>query len=132
MKHKIFPILLCVWIALWIAFTARELFVKDNIRDYRALLSRTLDGKRAYVTGDRLYEFLVFCREKAPQGATFALAGVEEGSIEQRRAVYYLYPLLASRQPDMIFVYDKPGAAQAGYAVFAVLDDSRYILKKAK
>ncbi len=132
MKHKIFPILLCVWIVLWIGFTARELFVKDSVRDYRALLSRTLEGKRSYVTGDRLYEFLMFCKEKAPQGATYAIAGLDDGSIEKRRAAYYLYPLLESREPDLIFVFDKPDAGQAGYGVFAGLDGSRYILKKAK
>ena len=37
-----------------------------------------------------------------------------------------------SREPDLIFVFDKPDAGQAGYTAFAGLDASRYILKKAK
>jgi hypothetical protein len=132
MKNKILIIIFIVWIALWAGFTARELFVKTNLRDYRALLSRTFEGKRSYVTGDNLYEFLRFCRDKSPKGSTFSLAGIEDGSIEQRRAVYYLYPLIESADPDLVFVYNKPGVEKTGYVPSASLDASRYILKKVK
>jgi hypothetical protein len=132
MRYRIVTLVFIVWIVLWACFFARELFVKGNMRDYRELISRTLDGKRSYVTGDNLYEFLVFCWNNAPKGSTYALEGLDEGSIEQRRAAYYLYPLIEGPNPDLVFVYNKASLAKSGYAVVAALDDSRYILKKVK
>lgn len=132
MKYRILKILFLVWMILWLMFVARELFVKSNIADYRALLSRTLEGKRSYVTGDRLYDFLTFCRKNLPPDAAYELAGVEDGSIEKRRAVYYLYPALESRDPEFILFYDIAGPARGGYEKSASMDGSRYILKKMK
>lgn len=132
MRYRIVATLFAVWVILWAAFFARELFVKGAMADYRALLLRTLEGKRSYVTGDRLYEFLIFCRDKAPKGSLYAIEGLDEGSIERRRAAYYLYPLIESPRADLVFVYDKVGAARTGYEIFAGLDESRYILKKVK
>ena len=132
MKNRILKILFLVWVVLWGAFTARELFVKGNISDYKALLARPLEGKHAYLMGDDLYGFVRFCNEKTPEDATFRLEGLDAGSIEARRAVYYFYPRLTAEKPDFIFVYDKPRTAVPGYALFARMDPSRYILKKAR
>lgn len=93
--------------ALWLAFFARELFVKKNIDDYRALLTKNLEGKHAYVTGDKLYEFLVYCKSKMSENSTYKIEGLEEGDVESRRAVYYLYPHLRSADPD--FIIDAKG-----------------------
>ena len=112
MKNNIFKIAFAVWVVLWAWFLVRELFVKDNIDTYRALLQRPLEGKRSYVTGDRLYEFLMSCKSEMPEGASYKIVGLEDGSIEKRRAVYYLYPHLESNG--------------AGY----ILDAQKYILKK--
>ncbi len=100
--EAILKILFFVWVALWIGFFARELFVKHNILDYKALLARTLEGKRAYVTGDRLYEFLTYCKTKMPEGSAYKIIGMDEGALESRRAVYYLYPNVRSADPDFI------------------------------
>ena len=100
--EAILKIIFAVWIALWIGFFARELFMKNNLRDYSALLSRTLEGKHAYVTGDKLYSFLEYCKKNMPEGATYKIIGVEEGSIERRRAVYYLYPNVEGKNPDFV------------------------------
>ena len=91
-KNRIFIAVLAAWMIIWISFTAREIFAKGGLKDYRELLSRTLEGKHAYVTGDRFYGFLVFCNERLPAGACYKLAGTKEGSLDQRRATYYLYP----------------------------------------
>jgi len=107
MRYNILKVFFITWVALWIGFFARELFVKKNINDYRALLSRTLEGKHAYVTGDKLYEFLVYCESKMPENSTYKITGLEEGDLESRRAVYYLYPRLRSADPD--FVIDAKG-----------------------
>ncbi len=105
MRYTILKIAFAVWVGLWLLFIARELFVKDNLRDYRTLATRTLEEKHAYVTGDRLYGFLKSCKENLPPRATYRLIGIEEGSIEKRRAVYYLYPLIESSDPDFILAY---------------------------
>lgn len=102
MRQNILKIIFIVWVALWIGFFARELFVKKNIQDYSALLSRTLEGKHAYVTGDKLYSFILYCKKNMPDNATYKIVGIDEGSIESRRAVYYLYPAVQSSSPDFI------------------------------
>lgn len=102
MKRNILKILLVVWIILWGWFFVRELFLKNNIRDYGALLFRSLEDKHAYVTGDRLYAFLADCKKRMPAGATYKIAGREEGDLEYRRAVYYLYPNIRSEKPDFM------------------------------
>ncbi len=84
------------------AFFVRELFIKNNIRDYEALISRTLEGKHAYVTGDKLYGFLSHCKEIMPEIAKYKFVNIEEGSLDRRRAVYYLYPRVEGKDPDFI------------------------------
>ena len=120
-----------VWVVLWVFFTCRELFGKNHIRDYRELLSRPLEGKRSYVTGDDLYGFITFCNKSLPAGSTFALAGIDDGSIDRRRVSYYLYPSIETEgAPEFILVYDDQSAPQKGYSLFASYGDKRYILKK--
>lgn len=102
MKSILLKILLIVWVVLWAIFFIRELFVKNNARDYAALLSRTLEGKHAYVTGDKLYSFLLRCKKDMPDMAAYKIIGIDEGAIERRRAVYYLYPAIESDKPDFI------------------------------
>jgi hypothetical protein len=102
MKQTIIKILFIVWIALWFGFFARELFVKNNIRDYKALFGKTLEGKHAYVTGDALYGFLTYCKTKMPEGSSYKIVGMDDGALESRKAVYYLYPNVRSADPDFI------------------------------
>lgn len=130
MKKNILRVLFIAWVTIWIIFAARELFVKTNLKDYKVLLSRTAEGKRSYVTGDELYSFIEFCKKNTPDGATYSIAGFEDGAIEKRRATYYLYPRKEYKDSDFIFVYKSPGFAREGYMPFMKLDDSRYILKK--
>ncbi|MFA6142764.1 MAG: hypothetical protein WC738_05700 [Candidatus Omnitrophota bacterium] len=112
MKNNIFKIAFLIWAALWAWFIVRDLLVKDNIETYKVLAGRDLEGKRSYITGDRLYEFLKYCKNNMPEGARYKMTGLEDGSIDKRRAVYYLYPSLELNEP--------------GY----VLDAQNYILKK--
>ena len=118
--------------ALWAFFIARELFRKGYFYDYRVLSQRSLDGKRSYVTGDRFYEFLMFCNKGLPQGAAFSFAGVEKDSIDIRRAAYYLYPHLQGLESEFVLVYDEPNVNRTGYGVYAKLDEQRYILKRRR
>lgn len=131
-KYRLLKIAFAVWVGIWLFFVARELCKKSVIRDYASLWSGSLEGKRAYVTGQRLYDFLLFCKANLPQKATYALEGIEDGSIEKRRAAYYLYPLIEAGSPDFVLVFGKAGFSRDGYGNFAAMDGSRYILKKAK
>jgi hypothetical protein len=130
MKYKIFKAIFLIWIVLWLFFIARELFIKGAIEDYKELLLRSLEGKRSYVTGDKLYEFLTFCNENLPPDATYGLEGVEEDSLDKRRAVYYLYPHLEKKTPAFVLVYGKAHITKDGYRLYRRLDETRYMLKK--
>ena len=131
MRSKILLIVFVTWVALWAIFTARELFIKDNMRDYRALAARSLEGKHSYVAGERLYPFLVFCKANLPAHATYQLAGAEDGSLDKRRSVYYLYPLLeAGSRPDFILAFDLKGFVRDGYSIAFRMDEGRYVLKR--
>lgn len=130
MKYKLLKIVFLVWTVLWVWFVLRELFVKDNINSYRLLFTRSLEGKHSYVMGDRLYEFLTFSAGKLPAGASYGFAGLEPGSIEIIRAVYYLYPLVEKKDPEYILVYSQPGFEREGYVLSSKMDESRYILKR--
>lgn len=130
MKRSILGILLIVWVVLWIVFTARELFYKGMYRDYAILLTRTLEGKRSYVTGDDLYGFIQFCRRHTPERSTFTFDGLEGASLDMRRTTYYLYPRLESDRPDFVFVYRLPERPRDGYAIVARYEDKGYIQKR--
>lgn len=115
---------------LWLSFIARELFWKGHFYDYMILLSRSLEGKRSYVTGDRFYEFLIFCNKNLPPVAEYEPLGLQEDSLDKRRATYYLYPHLEKKDAEFLLVYDRPDIRKSGYELFAELDEARYILKK--
>src|SRR3989338_2984090 len=108
MKRTILTIAFGIWVSLWVLFIARELFQKGYFYDYKALLPRSLEGKRSYVTGDRFYEFLTFCKRGLPPGSSFRLVGVKEDSVDRRRAAYYLYPLVEKDEAEFLLVYDFP------------------------
>ena len=133
MTRAILKIAFLVWVILWGLFFVRGIVAKKVYRDYAILLSRPLDGKRSFVTGDRFYEFLTFCKKNMPEGSTYILAIAKEDfdwSIYKRRANYYLYPDTENDAGKFILVYDDTAAGRPGYGIFAKLDDKRYILKR--
>lgn len=132
MKKRLYSALLVIWVALWALFIARELIVKNCLYDYAVLLSASLEGKYAHVTGKRLYEFISFCKERLPENATYDLADIENDTLEQRRIIYYLYPRMQKDGADFLLVSN--GSCDAGdrYLRFAELDDQRRILVKKK
>jgi hypothetical protein len=132
MKYKIFVLVFLIWVVLWISFLTRDIFVKGGLRDYKVLAHRSLEGKRAYVTGDSLYEFLVFCNDKLPERAAYRWVKTDKADHARRRATYYLYPHLESEEADFILVFNEPFSIRPGYEIFYKLDDTRYILKKQK
>lgn len=129
-RKTIFLAFFLAWVVLWVNFTVRDLTKKKYFKEYRTLLSRDAAGRASYAYDDRLYEFLKFCDSALPEGASYDLGGVEGLTIEWRRAIYYLYPRLNEKDADYILVFDNPGYARQGYAVFKELDKSRFILKR--
>lgn len=121
-----------IWIMLWISLNVREIVSKGNLRDYNVLAHRSLEGKRAYVTGDSLYEFLVFCNDKLPEGAAYKWVKMDKADHARRRSTYYLYPHLEVEEADFLLVFNEPFSVRPGYEIFSRLDDARYILKKKK
>ena len=132
MKNAALKIAFAVWIGLWLLFVARELLVKNNLRDYKSLMTRSLDEKHAYVTGEDFYRFLMFCKANLPSGATYSLMGIEEGSIDRPRAVYYLYPFLEKSEADFVLSYGNRAPEMDGHMIFAGISGSGYIMKKVK
>ncbi|MDD5435960.1 MAG: hypothetical protein PHX20_00220 [Candidatus Omnitrophica bacterium] len=131
-RLRIFYVTLAAWMVLWGWFLIRDIFVKGGIKHYKVLITRPFEGKRSYVTGDRLYEFLAFSRANLPPDSSFSIVGLKEGDVERVRAAYYLYPRLETDDPQYVLVYDAPDIEREGYYQIAKLDGSRYILKKRK
>jgi hypothetical protein len=123
--------ILAVWIAVWIVFLVRPYFKKGLLAEYPALWGLSAEGKRAYVTGTDLYDFLKFAAASMGQASTYTLVGLSADSIDYRRAVYYLYPNVESPDPEYILVYNKGNLFREGYGAFKRLSEEKYILRKA-
>jgi len=95
-------VVLTVWIVLWLNFTARDLYKRGDLADYKALIALSPGEKHAYVYGRDFYEFLKFAKKTMPEDASYELTGIERGSLEWRRAVYYLYPSVQTENPDYV------------------------------
>lgn len=130
MKKSLYIVLIMAWVILWVTFTMRELVVKKNMSDYAALFSMPLECKHAYVTGEKLYEFINFSNARLPENVSYRLIGIEDGSIDQRRAVYYLYPHMQKDDADFLLVFNGSHYAEKHYRRFAELDSERCILIK--
>lgn len=131
MKTVILKLLFAAWIVIWGYFILREIFIKDNLRDYRTLTGLSLEGKHARVTGERLYDFLLFCKGAIPEGASYSLSGVEDGSLEQRRSAYYLYPMIPKGPAEYMLVFGKDPANLEGYVAYSDAPGLGHILKRA-
>ena len=124
-------ILIVIWAILWVNFMMRDLIRKGHLYDYKVLITRDAAGKRSYAYGDRVFEFLDFCKNTLPKSADYSLIGIEEFSLDERRAVYYLYPHIKKKDPRFLLVFNKPGFKKRGYVLYEKLDNSSFILRRA-
>lgn len=127
---KIFSVMLWAWLVIWVFYIGYDLFAKGRLQEYARLLPMTVEGRHAYVTGGRLYEFISFADERLPPAAGYRLKGLAWDSLECRRTAYYLYPHLGSDDADYLLIYDSPEAPDSRYDEFARLDETRYIMKR--
>lgn len=129
-KSSLPIIILIIWVVFWINFTARDLFKKGLLKDYKILISKSYEGKVSYTYGDDFFDLLKFSKGNIPNASTYKFIGIEEGSLESRRGIYYLYPLIQSKTPDYIIAYNVKKQIP-GYRVFKKLDNNRFILKRS-
>jgi hypothetical protein len=125
-------IILAVWVIIWAIFLVRPLFKKDLIGDYSNLSKLSTEGKRAYVTGPELYEFIRVCNQSMPKPSSYGVIGIKKDSLEHRRVRYYLYPNVEKEEPEFLLIYGTKNYAREGYKVFKILDLDRYILRRTK
>lgn len=128
-QTRIGYVFIIAWIALWINFIMRDLIKRGDLYDYKALIARDATGKKSYTYGDRLFKFLSFCKNILPKSANYDLVGIEEFSLRERRAIYYLYPHIKKEKPSFLLVFDRPGFKRRGYVLYRELDNSTFILK---
>jgi len=130
-RARIAAAVFAAWLIIWAIYLIRPYIKKDLYGEYSSLFNRPLEGKRALITGERLYEFILFCDKAMPAGSSYDIAGLEKEPLDERRAVYYLYPhLKRPDDPDYILVYDLEGFARGGYVPYRRLDQTRRIIKR--
>jgi hypothetical protein len=124
-----FKIIFLCWTGIWLLFLIRGL-AKGEISDYKHLLAKTLEEKRAYVTGEEFYEFIQFCRNIIPEDSDYTLVADYDKSIHYFTFAYYMYPSLRNlSNPEYIACY-KVKFKKRNYDVIASLSKDKYILKK--
>lgn len=131
-KEIVVRMILAAWIIIWAIFLIRPVFKKDLIRDYSYLSRLSTEGKAAYVTGPRLYEFIRVCNQSMPKSSSYEVVGIEKDSLEHRRMRYYLYPNIEKEDPEFLLVYGNKDYERKGYKIFKILDLNRYILRRVK
>ena len=131
-KKIVVRIILAAWVVIWAIFLIRPFFKKDLIRDYVNLSRLSTEGKRAYVTGPRLYEFIRVCNQSMPGPSSYEVIGIEKYSLEHRRVRYYLYPNVEKEESEFILVYGTKDFERKGYKIFKILDLDRYIMRRVK
>jgi len=121
---------LALWVIVWVFFLVRPV-AKGLLNEYKDLLFLSSEGKRSYMTGASLYEFVQFCNRSVGVQKRYEIVGLDRSSLDYRRAVYYLYPnVVSDRDPEFIFVFGTPGFKKEGYAMFRSMDNGRYILTR--
>lgn len=128
-KRYIIFFIAILWIILWSNFIARDLFKKKYFIHYKRLFFSSPRDKVAYTYGESFFELLEYAKQDISESETYGFQGVPKFSIEMRRAVYYMYPSLQSRNPDYIMVYDGKKNIP-NYHIVKKLDNERALLKR--
>lgn len=130
-SEKIFKIIFIAWVAMWLLFLVRGL-VKGEARDYANLFGKSLDEKRAYVTGEEFYRFISFCKKIIPEDSDYTVEADYDATMDYFRFSYYIYPALRDLEdPEYIACY-KVDFESDGYSLAAFMDESKYVLKRNK
>lgn len=131
-KKIIVRAIFIIWIFIWILFLIRPYFKNDLLKEYSTLLGLSLDGKRAYITGIQLYEFIKFCNSSIKPPSSYMIRGLEDRPLDHQRAIYYLYPNIEKETSQFLLVYNTKDAPKEGWVIFRILDSNKYILKRVR
>ncbi|MGD2278783.1 MAG: hypothetical protein PVH45_01655 [Candidatus Omnitrophota bacterium] len=126
-KQKFLKSVFIAWIALWVFFLIRE----DKDGQYKMmgyLYAHSGEDNARYITGEKLYDFILFCKDNILPGSTYELAGFEKFSIDEVRARYYLWPLVSDAdEPDFRIVYGGEVKPARGYKMYMRYGDDGYV-----
>jgi hypothetical protein len=127
----LFKIVFSVWVFMWLLFLVRGL-IKVEIKDYRNLIGKTLEEKRAYVSGKEFYRFVLFCEGLIPKNSTYSVEAKYDQTLDYFRFAYYLYPAMRDiKNPEYIACYKMKFFKEGYYAAVSLTED-QYILKRNK
>ena len=130
-KKNITKLVIAIWLILWVNFILRDLIKKEDLEEYAALFKATREGRYSIVYGPRYYEFLKYAKNNIPKGSTYDFIDVETYSIDHRRGVYYLYPLLPEKEdPEYLLGYKTPAPDKDRYYLYKNTDAGYFLLKE--
>ena len=122
--------ILVLWLLLWAQSILRLVRHDPGLPSRLLTLARADDeGRRSIAYGEELARFLRFCVQRLPDRATYGLDGVDRGSLDWARAVYFLYPSRLAVHPRFLLVFKDRSFATDGAVRFATLDDDSFILE---
>ena len=127
-KEHVLRIVILIWIVLWAVF--HFMSFSEDLSNYKQVKGLSLEQKHAYILGNELYDFLLFCKMKLPSRQKVSLIANFKGSFDFKFR-YYLYPHRICADADYILVYHDKSFYKEGYSSFAKFDESSRILKKS-
>ncbi len=130
-KDRFFKVIIIIWMVLWVFFLVRE----DKDGQYQTLnsLYRSIGEEKIKVLyGSDMYDFLAYCRGEIPGGSSFEIIGIEEFSIDQVRARYFLWPLINKEgEADFKIVFAVKAPKIPGFRMFREYGGKGYIFARA-
>ncbi len=130
-NEKIFAVIFAAWIVIWFNYYLRDMTKGKYFKEYGVLLSRDEDGRKSRIYGDRLFGMLRLAERNLAEDVSYEMVGVDEASVDYRRAIYYLAPrTITDGQAQYVLVFNKPGYVRDGYTLYRELDDSNYVMKR--
>jgi len=104
--------LLFIWIGLWIWFLYHSWFLQKNRENNLSnkfahlLRAASTEERERAVVGPAVYGFIQYAQGALPPSATFRIEGMDRGSLDFVRTVYFLYPRrFVAESPAYTLVY---------------------------
>lgn len=128
-----YRIILVIWVAIWLLFFVRG-FIKVDYKVFKGTFGKSVQEKTAFTMSKGLYAFVLFCEEKIPENSKFQFVYDEKkfDSVESFRMTYYLYPRIATDDPEYIIVAGILNYKKPGFKLLAKFYDDAFILIKDK
>lgn len=130
-QKAIFKIVFIAWTVMWLIFLVRGL-VKGELTDYKYLYGKNLEEKRAYVTGEEFYGFIIFCKGITPEDSNYTVEANYDATMDYFRFAYYIFPSLRNLYDPQYIACYKVKFYKDGYKKIASLGEDKYILRKIK